>query len=522
MIFRTVLELTAASAEVWDERTLPARLLRARSLLKLQRPKDALAELPEREVLALTDADIRSTARMLRGHALARIDASKGAAVLAALAAEIEPLRIATAVRAEITYFRALAHWSTGELDEAAQLACAVEWSAGDVLAVRAMTLRGFIAMSKCSYDGALLLFRASARAYGRCIERDADLAATIAHEIASLEQTLRSATETGSHRKRTFPGEGLEPVVVTPDRLSITYNDAWLYALDGEAPAAFRKAREVTVLAEALDSAPWRVWALGNAAAIAAAFGEHAGALGFVEAAEDLAVSVSWNATRDNQRLALLQLAEVRAAVAPETASDALRRYDTVTAPMDRTRVLRDRSSDSRLLAWDTFVRGLVWRAQGQRDIAATHFSKAAQVFRLSGYLWREAHALIELSMTTREREPLERAFEIVSTNFPRSFLVRRFGAWARASLDPVGSSLTPAQREVLRFLLEGHTGPEIAALTRRSYNTVRTHIQALHRAFGTHSEHQLVVACARRGIGAPSWTYGACENRPDQLPRV
>lgn len=157
------------------------------------------------------------------------------------------------------------------------------------------------------------------------------------------------------------------------------------------------------------------------------------------------------------------------------------------------------------------------MWRANARHDIAATHFIEAARVFRLSGYLWREAHALIELSMTTHEQEPLHRAFAIVSTNFPRSFLVRRFGAWVRVSFDPIGRSLTPAQREVLRFLLEGHTGPEIASLTRRSYNTVRTHTQALHRAFGTHSEHQLVVACARRGIGAPSWTYGACE-----LPRV
>ena len=372
---------------------------------------------------------------------------------------------------------------------------------------MRATYLRAFVALARWQYVNALALFQAAGRAYSQCHERDVDLATSITHQLASLEQSLRSATECGSHRNRKLPGAAFGPAIVTPDRLGIGYDDAWLYALDGDDVAAFRKARETDELAHGLNETPWRVWTLANRAAIAAAFGENAGAYSFAEAADELAGTVDWNQTRDTQRFALLQLAEVRAIVAPATALDALRRYDAVSAPMDRTLMQRDRGGDARLLGWDAFVRGLVLRAQGHHDVAAARFAEAVEAFHRAGYLWRHALALFELGTTTQEAGQLDRALAIVSEHFPRSFLARRFGAWAQVRLDPLGASLTPTQREVLRFLLEGYTGPQIASLTGRSYNTVRQHVQALHRAFGTHAEHQLVVTCAQRGIGAPSW---------------
>jgi DNA-binding CsgD family transcriptional regulator/tetratricopeptide (TPR) repeat protein len=505
--FSAIIAITDDIAANTDERAVEARLLRTRALLKLLRPADVLAELREPDIAAIGDVDARCTGYMLRGAAVARLDAVRGAKELAAVSLRARALRAHSAVQAEIAFFRALAHWSAGELDLAETHARAAERSGRDVLAVRAMDLRAYIASAQWRYAEALELFRAAARAYGRCRERDVDLATKIADQIASLEQTLRGSTERGTHRGRKLPGTAFGPAVVTPERLRLAYNDAWLHALDGDRDRAFRSAREAGDLARRLESRPWDVWALANRAAIAAAFNEYGAALSFVEAGEEIAVSVNWNETRDEQRLALLQVAEVRARVAPATALIALRRYDDVTAPMDQTRVLRDRHGDARMLGWDLFVRGLVLRAEGHADVAAARFTDAAQAFHVSGYLWRQAHALIELGTTTGGTVPLDRALDIVRTNFPSSFLAHRFGAWARVSVDPIGTALTPAQREVLSLLLEGHTGPEIASLTARSYNTVRQHVQALHRAFGTHAEHQLVVACVKLGIGAPSW---------------
>lgn len=200
------------------------------------------------------------------------------------------------------------------------------------MLAVRAIYLRAFVALARWRYADALALFRSAARSYSQCQDRDVDLATGITHQIASLEQSLRSASEAGSHRNRRLPGSAFGPAIVTPDRLGIGYDDAWLYALDGDDIAAFRMARETDELARALNETPWRVWTLANRAAIAAAFGEHAGAHSFAEAADKLAATVDWNETRDTQRFSLLQIAEVRAIVAPATALDALRRYDAVS----------------------------------------------------------------------------------------------------------------------------------------------------------------------------------------------
>ncbi|HWT06278.1 MAG TPA: helix-turn-helix transcriptional regulator [Xanthomonadales bacterium] len=77
----------------------------------------------------------------------------------------------------------------------------------------------------------------------------------------------------------------------------------------------------------------------------------------------------------------------------------------------------------------------------------------------------------------------------------------------------------LSPAQRDVLRWLLEGRTPREIAAIKGRGYETIRSHIRVLHRVFGTRAEHQLVAECARRGITPPR---AESDQRTEPLARI
>ena len=95
-----------------------------------------------------------------------------------------------------------------------------------------------------------------------------------------------------------------------------------------------------------------------------------------------------------------------------------------------------------------------------------------------------------------------MDEAVALVTQHFPKAFLARRFAGWTRVYVDARARTLSPAQREVLRWLLEGRTPREIAAIKGRGYETIRSHVRALHRAFGTRAEHQLVAECARRGI--------------------
>jgi DNA-binding CsgD family transcriptional regulator/tetratricopeptide (TPR) repeat protein len=512
--FNAVLDLLPA--QIGDHAPLEAWLLRSRALLRLRRPDEVAAELAPL-LPTIVDVDERTTAAMLHGAALALLVPSHGSALLGAIAHAAQRERAHPAIRAEIAYFRAVAHWSADELDVAEDLARDAQRNGRDVLAVRAMQLRGFIAARSpraSRFADALTLFRNAARAYARCRGRDLALAMNISHQIAGLEQTLRSATIRGTHRSarggRTLPGSAFAARIPSPVFLEICHDDACLFALDGDGASALSKIREAEAAAE---TPAWRTWALAGCAEIALLLGENASAATFAEVATALSHTIDWNATTDEERTALLRLAEVYANLgSAKAASAALTTFDRIARPMDATRVFRDRDRDPRLAGWYAQVVGLVRREE--RDVAGAveALTSAVESFRSCGYLWREALALLDLAALARPNTAsvhLDRAAALIREHFPQSFLARRLGPWARASVDPLVATLTPAEREVLRHILEGRSQKEIAEATGRAYNTVRTQVQAVHRKLGTSSDLQIVVACARRGIGAPSWGF-------------
>ena len=514
-----MLEILAV-VRIGDTAPIEAWLLRARALLRLHRPAEVAAELAP-VLPAIADVDHRTTAAMLHGAAVARLAPAHGAAVLAAIAETARRDRAHSAVQAEISHFRALAHWSADELDAAEHFACDAHQNGRDVLAVRAMQLRAFIAAAapgSAQYADALSLFRDAARAYARCRERDTDLATVIVQQIASLEQTLRSAQVRGTHRTsrgaRALPGSPFAPITSSPAFLRLCYDDGWLFALDGDGATALAKMREAE---DAAQTPAWRVWARAASAAIAAFFGETAAARTYADSATKLAQTIDWNETRDDERVAFIHLAEVYAGLGDaRAASAALARFDGIVRPMDATRILRDRDRDPRFSGWYAHVLGLVRRGEGDAAGAAASLGAAAEAFRSCGYLWREAVSLIELDALPGPGASgvhLDRAAALIREHFPESFLARRLGPWARAAVDPLVAMLTPAEREVLRHVLEGRSQREIAEVSGRAYNTVRTQVQALHRKMGTSSDLQIVIACARRGIGAPSWGFPAVE---------
>jgi DNA-binding CsgD family transcriptional regulator len=520
--FGAVLELLG-TVRIGEPAPIEAWLLRARAFLKLQRPDDAAAELAP-ILPTISDVDERTTAAMLHGAALARLVPARGIAVLAAIADTAQRQRAHAAVRAEISYFRAVAHWSADELVLAEEFARDAQRNGRDVLAVRAMQLRAFIAAASPTstrFADALALFRNAARAYARCRERDVDLATIIMQQTAALEQTLRSATVSGTHRSargsRALPGSAFPAIGPSPAFLRLCYDDAWLFALDGDGAASLAKMREAE---DAAQTPAWRVWSQAGCAAISSFLGENAAARTSADRATALAQSTDWNETTDDERIAFIHLAETYAYLGDaRAASAAFARFDEIVRPMDATRILRHRDRDPRFAGWYAHVLGLVRLGEGDVGSAAASFTAAVESFRSCGYLWREAVSLIEVDALPglATGAHLDRAVALIREHFPRSFVGRRLGPWARAAVDPLIAVLTPAERDVLRYVLEGRTQQEIADATGRAYNTVRTQVQSLHRKLGTTSNVQIIVACARRGIGAPSWAFrGASELGP------
>ncbi len=492
-------------------------LLRARLLLRQYRFAEVVALLSP--ILgSFTFSDEICTARMLHGIAVARSgQTERGLALLSALDAAVPTLEPHRAIRAEIAYWIAFAHWLKRDYAAALEHAAKAEAERAGVVAVRAAVLRAYVAAAQARHHEALALFRAALDAYRGCAEQDEDLRRRIVMQVATLEAGLRSATVAGSHlfaaELTRTPGE--PPPTPCVFRLQIAAMDAWLYALDGDRRTAYDHARLADNLA---PTDTWRVWTLADRALLSAAFGDVDVAAAFANDAAQKAGTVDWDASADEEREALLLLAEALARTEPRAAAAALERYDALTAPVDRALL---REHDVRLWIAERWVRGLVDGIRGDTDAAWQAFKDVYQHAKRAGLLWQAAQALIELDATPQATRPrgdhyLQAAALLVREHFPQAFLARRLGRWAHVHRDPVAAKLAPQSREVLQHFLRAKTTKEIAGLMGLSEHTVKDYTETLFRAFGVHSKEELLVACYERGIGSPAWWDALREPSP------
>jgi DNA-binding CsgD family transcriptional regulator len=494
-------------------------LLRSRARLRTNQGHAVIDELGP-----ILDSFIRvdeaCSAKMLYAAAVARvIDAHHGIALLDAVhdaARKAHP-----SIRAEICYYQALTLWTLRRYGEADVLAQKTEAARVDILSVRATELRAYCAIAIARDSEALELFRSAHAAYNRCLDRDTLLGARIVLQIANLEQRLRSSHVRGSQAvrlSRTFAGDRFWRAKPSVERMLTLQMDGWLYALDGDGSQAFRCVREAEELA---PSSPWKVGVMANRGLLAAWFDERLSAAQHVADALAEARSVRWHKSQSREELVcLLALMEAMCAV-DVPAAELMAVYDRAAEaiPMD---ILSAESINASFEACVDYVRGLVRRSLGDAIEARELLVRAYRRFRLAGCMWRAALALIELDatpapVTAREDFHLETAALLVQEHFPNSFLANRLGRWGNVYRDPVAGKLTPAQREVLRYALDGHGAVEIAALCGRAEKTVRKHLTALHEAFGVDTTLRLVAVCHARGLGSPVWRSSVADVRAE-----
>ena len=522
----TLLSLDEADDhESFGELRDEAILLRARALYRLLRYADLISVLAP-VTTTFGSADATATARMLLGTALARSGRLDDAlAELESAADAAEAVGVHRAIRAELAHARGLAYWLGGDCDSALRFALAAERARADVISVRAAQLRGFVAVSQQKYPEALSLFRSALDRYRTCRERDDALVEQTLFQVSSLELTLRSAREPGTHRvqeaRRVRPWEPSAPCASSAMRVQSAVFDGWLYAHDGDSVNALRLMREAD---ESAPTVAWTVWVLAQRAGVALGFGERANAHDFAAQALAFARAVEWDATQGEERVGLLLLAEVLATLAPATSTALIARYDALP-PLSRNQVL---AVDPRLRALELHVRGVVAKGTNEGMKARVLLKDAAREWRTIGNLWRTALALIELDATVssgaasvlaERTQPIgfyiEAAALIVREHFPRSFLGRRIGGWLTAYGDPIAAALAPHKRQVLRFVLAGFDNKQIAAQLGLRYNSVRSYLAEIHSAFGTHSDRELFAECMRRGIADPSALTTAPDSR-------
>lgn len=377
------------------------------------------------------------------------------------------------------------------------------------------MLSRGDAAAAQDRYHEALAFFRAALDEYRSQRRHDAGLLERIVFELIDLEVVLRSSSVGGASRFAPELREKLSEIdsarkIPGARRMRIASSAAWSYAFDGDRESAYRYARIADTLA---PDAAWRVHALATRAQITALFGDEAAARQFAMTGLELAEGGDWNGTGE-KRIGLLFLAEALALTYPLAAAGILARYDVLRTAHGRPAA----RGHVRVRIVETHVRGLVHRIHGARDEAFAAFEATRAAAAGAGILWREAVALIELDATAAAGHRgayLERAARIVREHFPCSFLASRLKAWTHVYADPTVLALPPAQRRILRHLLDGKTQKEVAATTGLAVGTVGQYVKALLKAFGVRSTLELVVACYQSSVGAPSWA-------PDEPPRA
>jgi ATP/maltotriose-dependent transcriptional regulator MalT len=503
-----------------------ASLLWARAAYRTRRYSDVAAFLGPILGTFVT-VDETCTAKMLHATAIARSKGAgnidRGLSLLDGLAVAAQELGAHRAILGEIAYMLALVHWMKRDYAAVLRYAAKAEHADADVISVRATSLRGYVALATERYREALELFRFALRAYRACRERDADLVLRIIVQIAALEVALRSATVAGTHALPDGGGRYVDDSAADVPgvlRMEIAALDAWLYAFDGDRKKAYRRVRVSERLA---PNDAWRVWALANRAKISAALGDTDWASEYAAEALEISGRVDWNATDDEERVALLHLAEILALTDPPEAVRVLRRYDRLTTKVDRALLMHD---DVRLWILETFVRALVHRIRGEIEQACEALQRVRLQAQRVGIRWREALALIELDAIQSEpldhgERPLQQAAVLVREHFPRSFLARRLGRWSQTVVDPIAAKLAPQPRQVLRHVLTGKNPKEIAATMALSEDTVKGYTKTLFRAFSVNSTPQLLVACYERGLGSPSW-WDALDESEAIAPRT
>src|SRR5207244_12970810 len=98
-------------------------------------------------------------------------------------------------------------------------------------------------------------------------------------------------------------------------------------------------------------------------------------------------------------------------------------------------------------------------------------------------------------------DREGVRRPARVISLPLrARGEVIGVFGCAHPREGAPPGVSLTPRQRQVLGFLAEGKSTPEIARQLDLARETVRNHVRGLLRELRVHSRLEALAEARRR----------------------
>ena len=397
--------------------SIDASLLRGRALLRLTRNDEALTHL-ETTIAPYHDHRRCAELHFLLGTALARngqIDRACEALANADLYATSSCDR---EIITEAAYYRALTSFVCGDLAQVEDIASeALDDQSGSAHA-RLLELLGLVAGVRGDVDRQIMMLVAASDHALRIDERDAFLEANILNNLAipvaevspcGLGHIVRNRAEAIAWN------DELRPI-----RFHVTHHIAWLDALEGNYLSAFRHFRS------AIDLAPTvarKAEALVSRSYLSREMGEPINAAECAADAEDLVARTDWNATEDDERLALVNLATLIAAVDPARAARHIDRYKAIPY-ISRMQVAAH--GDPLYRAKEAHAFGLVAKEHRGSAFAVPLLQEAHRLFCSVASNWRAALVAMDLYDVTGDRSMLAFA-KTHAARLPQSWLARR-----------------------------------------------------------------------------------------------
>jgi DNA-binding CsgD family transcriptional regulator len=461
-------------------------LLRARALLRLDRPDDALRSLQDAAAIpAGTDESI--TTRMLTGAArVRRGDVEDGLAVLVAAASDARTAH--PTIRSEIALNIGLARYAKGDFDAADRVLTTVARDA-DLVYARAVQYRAWIAAARGHNDRAATLFAAALQQLDECRHYDAFFEANCTRALAqlALERLDREIWPVIASRRTRIDWSvnGLaEP------RFWTAYCAAG-YQLDivGDPLGAAREARHAESIA--VGNAQ-RVQARCKRAAVARHVGECNAHRDHAESAAELFATANVETLAGDEKIVPLVLAEELAGIDAVRAQGLFELY-TRAQPMLPVKLT---SHSPATEAYRSLVEAAI-AERGNAAVAIQRYRRAFDIYSRIGFRRRAVMAALRVATLTGDRKMLAYADRVTADLPPQS--------WLRREVDAIKqrrTGLTNVQREVLALICQGKSNPEIARLRDRSLHTVRNLVARLFEIFEVKSREELAVECVRRGI--------------------